>query len=119
MDWEQIKAALSAATGLERDALHIYAAILIQLAVAAVTRRTVASPLPWLVVFILAVGNEGIDIHGDGLVEPWEPAAGLHDIVNTMILPSLILLVARFAPALLVRKPAAEVTSEGIASPDS
>ena len=103
MDWEAIKQAVATWTGLERDALHIYAAVIIQIGSAALLRRSLASPWPWLVVLAFALGNEWLDAHRDNLVEEWEKAAALHDLWNTMLLPSLLLVVARFAPRLMTR----------------
>lgn len=104
MDSEAIKAAIAAWTGLERDALHIYAALVIQLGSAALLRRTLASPWPWLSVLAFAMANEWLDMSGDRLIEQWEKEAALHDLWNTMLLPSFLLLVARFAPSLMTRK---------------
>jgi hypothetical protein len=103
VDWEAVKAAVAAWTGLERDALHIYAAILIQIGSAALLRRTLASPWPWLVVLAFAVGNEWLDVQRDRLVEEWEKGAALHDLWNTMLLPTLLALLVRFAPRLTER----------------
>lgn len=103
MDSEAIKAAVQAWTGLERDALHIYAAILIQIGSAALLRRTLASPWPWLVVMIFALANEWLDMNRDRLIEQWEKDAALHDLWNTMLAPTLLLLVVRFAPRLTTR----------------
>lgn len=105
MDTEAIKAAIAAWTGLERDALHIYAALLIQLGAAALLKRTLASPWPWLVVLVFALVNEWLDSHVDELVEDWEKAAALHDLWNTMLLPTLLLLLVRFAPRLTAPVP--------------
>ena len=105
MDSEVIKAAIAAWTELERDALHIYAAFLIQLGSAAMLRRTVASPWPWLIVLAFALLNEWLDMSGDKLIEEWEKEAALHDLWNTMLLPTLLMLVVRFAPRLLVADP--------------
>ena len=105
MDWEAIKAAVAAWTGLERDALHIYAAIIIQIGSAALIRRTLASPWPWLVVLAFALANEWLDMNRDNLVERWEEQAALHDLWNSMLLPTLLLLVARFAPGLMRKAP--------------
>jgi hypothetical protein len=102
-DSEAIKAAVAAWTELDRDALHVYAAILIQIGSAALLRRTLASPWPWLVVLAFALGNEWLDVYRDDLVEEWEKAAALHDLWNTMLLPTFLLLVARFAPSLMTR----------------
>ena len=105
MDSEVIKAAVAAWTGLERDALHVYAAVIIQLGSAAILRQTVASPWPWLIVLVFALANEYLDMRNDNLVEDWEKAAALHDLWNTMLLPTLLLLVARFAPGLMRKAP--------------
>jgi hypothetical protein len=105
VDNEPIKAAVAAWTGLERDALHTYFAFIIQLGAAAVFRRTLASPWPWLVVLAFALTNEWLDMFGDNVVEEWEKAAALHDLWNTMLLPTVLLVVAKFAPGLLARRP--------------
>jgi hypothetical protein len=114
VDSEVIKAAIAAWTGLERDALHIYAAFIIQLGSAALLRRTLASPWPWLTVLAFAMANEWLDMSGDKLIEEWEKEAAVHDLWNTMLLPTLLLLVVRFAPRLTAppRRPPAEPPSE-------
>jgi hypothetical protein len=104
VDWEQIKGAISIWTELERDALHIYAAILLQIGSAALLRRSLASPWPWLVVLAAAVANEWLDIHRDGLVEEWERGAAIHDLWNTLLVPTILALVVRFAPRLVTRE---------------
>ena len=71
MDWEQVKAAISLWTELERDALHIYAAILVQIVAAAALRRSLASLWPWLIVLAAALLNEALDITRDGIFEDW------------------------------------------------
>lgn len=105
MDWEQVKNAISTWTELERDALHIYAAILLQIGSAALLRRSLASPLPWLAVLAAALLNEGLDIWRDRLVEEWERGAALHDLWNTMLVPTILALLVRFAPGLVARPP--------------
>ncbi len=104
MDWEAVKAAVALWTGLERDALHIYAAMLLQIGSAAVLRKSLASPVPWLVVLAFALLNEGLDIYRDRIFEDWEEGAALHDLWNTMLAPTLLLLLVRFAPRLMVGK---------------
>lgn len=102
MDWQQIKETIAVWTDLERDALHIYAALIIQVGSALLLRRSLASAAPWACVLALAGVNELMDMFGDGLVEGWELGAALHDLWNTMLLPTLLLLLARFAPRLMV-----------------
>lgn len=110
MDWEQVKSTISIWTELERDALHIYAAILLQIGSAALLRRNLASPIPWLAVLAAALLNEVLDIYRDGLFEPWERATSLHDLWNTMLVPTILALVVRFAPRLVTRSPRSEPT---------
>jgi hypothetical protein len=107
LDWKVVKDMIAASTGLERDALHIYAALLVQVGTALVARKRIGHWLPWAMVLLLAVGNEWLDTYGDGLVEQWEVDASLHDLWNTMLLPTLLLLLARFAPRLFAASPSA------------
>lgn len=103
LSWDSIKAVIEAVTGLDRDALHIYAAFLIQIAAAAFLRRPLANLLPWICVLAFAIGNELLDIYSDTLVEEWELKGGAHDLWNTMIIPTALLLLLRFAPGVAVR----------------
>ena len=119
MDWQHIKDMIALWTDLERDALHIYAALLVQVGAALILRKRLAHWLPWAAVLVLAVGNELLDTFGDGLVEQWELDGGLHDLWNTMLLPTLLLLLARFAPRLFVPPAPAEGPVREEASPDS
>lgn len=102
MDWQQIKETIAVWTDLERDALHIYAALLVQVASAWVLGRRLAHGLPWACVLALAVANELLDMKGGDPIERWELDAGLHDLWNTMVLPTMLLMLARFAPRLVV-----------------
>ena len=104
LGWQATKDLIEVSTGLAQDALHVYAAVLIQLTVAAVSRRGLRSPLPWLAVLALALVNEWSDITEDHLFEDWEREAALHDLWNTMVMPTVLLLVARFAPGLVNRR---------------
>ena len=120
MDWQHIKDVIALWTDLERDALHIYAALLVQLASAWIFRRRLAHWLPWACVLAFAVGNELLDTLGDDRIEQWELDAGLHDLWNTMLLPTWLLLLARFAPGLFVAPaPVADEPLREAASPDS
>jgi signal transduction histidine kinase len=116
LDWNQIKEVIAVWTDLERDALHIYAALLVQVAAALVLRRRLSHWLPWAAVLAFAIGNEWLDTYRDDLVEQWELDASLHDLWNTMLLPSLLLLLVRFAPRLFAAAPAPEAPAEEPAS---
>jgi hypothetical protein len=107
LDWQQIKETIAVWTDLERDALHIYAALIAQVGSALLLRRSLAHWLPWLFVLALAIGNELLDMYGNGRVEDWEIDSAVHDLWNTMLLPTLLLLLARFAPRLMAPSPTA------------
>jgi len=104
MDYFGFKLGLVTATGLNMDALHVHAGILVQLVAALILRRSLRSPLPWLVVLVAVLANEAYDLHYD----PWPPAQrawqiaeSVKDVWNTLAMPTLLLLLARFAPWLL------------------
>ena len=102
IDWYQVKLFVQHSTGFSMDALHVIAGVLVQLAIAAVFRSTLARPLPLAAVFLLALVNEANDLR----VEQWPEAGmqygeGAKDIVLTMLLPLLIFLVARHRPKLV------------------
>ena len=99
--WYHLKMFLVHATGFSMDALHVIAGVLIQLAVAALFRSSVARPLPLLAVLGLEIVNEISDF----TVELWPSLAmqlgeSAKDIIMTMVLPTVLFLIARRRPAL-------------------
>jgi hypothetical protein len=102
MDWIGLKDELARML-LEKDALHIYAAVLIQLVVARWTGRTLGHLLPWNAVLAIELLNEIVDLArgGEPRLMPWQIVSGVHDIINTMALPTLLLILCRRAPLLL------------------
>ena len=116
MDWVEFKDYLSQVTELSEDALHIYVAILVQFVAAFLLRRPIAHPLPWLCVLAFLLVNEALDLRQPGRpVEEWQILGSIQDLWNTMALPTVLLLLARYAPALLTgrRLAAAPVRSPG------
>lgn len=104
VEWQQFKLVLIGLTGLERDALHIYAATAIQLAAALLLRRRLGDWLPWLVVLGCALLGEAADVG----VEIWPDSAlqadkAVHDLINTMIMPSILMILSRWRPDLAKR----------------
>jgi len=103
VDWHQLKLWLETASGLNMDALHVHAGILLLVAAALVLRRPLSSPWPWLVVLVAELANEYYDLS----YEIWPTrdqqfAEGAKDVWNTMLLPTAILIAARWFPALIV-----------------
>lgn len=97
-------------TGLDRDALHIYVALLIQVIVALPMRRRMASFFPVFVVICAILLNEWADLQLLPQDKPFPQAnidAAVQDLVNSILLPVLLFLLSRFWPGLLLgrRKP--------------
>ena len=93
-----LKTDLSQFLHLSRDALHIHLGLLVMLLVVIVLRKSPASFVPWLCVLGLELLNETLDLlhahQGLSLL------GGLKDIVNTMLWPTVILLLARYTKVL-------------------
>ena len=108
MDWLWLKQQISYLT-VAKDALHIYGAFLVQVVAALLTRRTLASPIPWLAVLAAIIVNEALDLtfEKEPYIQQWQIDGVVHDLINTMILPTLLLLLARFVPQLFTRPPQA------------
>lgn len=105
VDWYQVKLFAEHASGFSMDALHVIAGVILQIAVALLLRSSVARPLPLLSVLVLELLNEANDFR----VEIW-PDLGMQlgesakDVVLTMVLPTLLFLVARHRPRLLTQR---------------
>lgn len=100
MDWYDAKVIVMDTTGVSRDGLHILGGILGQLLAAAILRRNVASPLPWLCVLAAELANEWFDLNYETWPDrPMWPGA-VHDVWVTMLVPTVLLLLARYAPRL-------------------
>lgn len=103
MDWMSFKGYADLLM-VEKDALHIYGAVTIQILAALLFKRSLASRLPWAVVLALELLNEGFDMWfgEEPHIARWQVMGAAHDLFNTMVLPTLLLLLARRAPRLLV-----------------
>lgn len=95
---QAIKLAIVSATGLSKDTLHVYVGLAVFLAAAFVLRRTLRSPLPWLVALVIAALGEIVDMRDDiSSLGYWRWAASTHDIVNTIFWPTVLFCMARFS----------------------
>lgn len=112
MDWYGVKLIAMEATGLSKDALHVLVGFTGQIIVAAVLRRTLASPIPWLCVLLAELANEWFDLnHEDWPDRPMWPGS-VHDIWVTMFVPTVLLLLSRYAPGFFNRKTVPPVSKE-------
>jgi len=96
-DYQAAKLWAMAVTGLDKDALHIHVALILFLAVAVIGRWPLRSWRPWLAVLAACVVGELLDMHAN-LVDAgqWDWRASRHDLVNTMVWPTILTLLARF-----------------------
>lgn len=93
---QAIKLNITSITGLSKDALHIYVGLATLLTVAVVLRKPLQSYIPWLAVLIVAVAGELVDMRDDlASFGYWRWRASLHDVLNTLFWPSVLLLLAR------------------------
>ena len=113
MDWNSLKDEAGRLL-LEKDALHIYAALLIQVVAAKLAGKSLGHAGPWLWVLVLELINELFDL-GRGMepaLRPWQLVSGVHDIINTMILPTVLLVLCRKERALFAYD-GSEISSKG------
>lgn len=94
---QTIKLAIVAATGLEKDALHVYVGLAVFFGVGALSRRRLRSAAPWLSVLAVAIVGEIVDMIDDlSMYGHWNWTASVHDVANTLFWPTVICLLVRF-----------------------
>lgn len=104
--WIEVKAFAESALGISNDALHVILGVVLHLALAAIWRGSLARIWPWAMVLLLQLGNEVVDLATERWPSPGEQfGESAKDIALTMILPSLLLVLARFWPAVLGTRP--------------
>lgn len=87
---QAFKLAIVSASGLSKDALHIYAGLAIFLLLAVLMRDRPSLVRPWCVVLLAAVIAEALDLRDDlASLGHWRWAASLHDVLNTIAAPSV------------------------------
>lgn len=108
LSWYEAKMFIEHASVISSDALHVLVGTVVWLVSAIAWRKPISSWLPWLVLLLLLVFNEGVDLW----VEHWpDPAMqygeSAKDVLLTMALPSLLLTLSRVRPQLFapVRRP--------------
>ncbi|NJM51746.1 MAG: hypothetical protein HC843_13485 [Sphingomonadales bacterium] len=120
MSWLEMKLMVSEFTGLENDALHIYAALITQFIFAIIFRRSLGCIWPWLAVLAFAICNEWFDNKGIQGIMIMQQAAwheSIKDICNTMVAPSFLLTVSALFPEIFVRR-ATQVQNEEFGKSD-
>lgn len=93
---QSIKMAIVAATGRSKDALQTHVGLAVFLAAADVLRKPLRSITPWLVIFAMAIAGEMLDMRDDiASLEYWRWDASLHDVLNALFWPTVLLLIAK------------------------
>lgn len=94
---QAFKLAIVSATGLSKDALHIYAGLAVFLLAAVLMRDRPSLARPWCVVLLAAVVVEALDLRDDvASLGHWRWAASLHDVLNTIAWPSVLAVLFHF-----------------------
>lgn len=107
MHWIDFKTGLTDATGLSRDALHIFAGLGVHLFLVLAFRSWFGALWPVGIVLLLALGNEWIDL----TTEVWtgelarQYAESGKDLATTLSAPLTLLLLSRFASSRFRPKP--------------
>jgi hypothetical protein len=87
--------------GLSKDALHIYAGLLIFISAAAILKKPLRAAIPLVLVLLVAVVGEIFDARDDiAGFGHWRAVASLHDILNTLFWPAVLFVVARYTQLL-------------------
>lgn len=87
--YEIITLSISRETGASDSLLHVHAGMAVLLLARLVTGKSLATPVPFLVVCAFALGNEVLDRVNHGRWDLWDAAL---DVVNTLFWP-LVLMV--------------------------
>ena len=99
--YQSAKLVLMEATGLAKDALHIYAGMIVMLLTAALLRRPLRDWRPLAAVFLAALAAELWDLI-DTLAIDHSPRwrGNMKDIWNTLFWPTALFLLARYTRVL-------------------
>ena len=94
--FQEFKIYIVEMTNLSRDALHIYAGLLVFLTVAFLHHRQLRSYYAILLTLLVAVGAELMDARDDLInYGHWRIGASLHDVINTCFWPFVIWVSAK------------------------
>ena len=105
-----LKILLTDLLNLSRDALHIHVGLGIYVLAIVALRRGPASPIPWLIVLAFELVNEGLDLY-----HQVDLSGAVVDIMNTMLWPTIALVIARWT----VRRQKERLQAEPSALPRS
>lgn len=80
-------------TGMADSLLHVHAGMAVLIAARVITRRSLSTPIPLLVVAVAELANEVLDRMHYG---SWRWADTLGDVANTMFWPTVLFIGLRW-----------------------
>ena len=97
MSYHELKILIESYTGLEKDALHLHAALLLYILALVAFRKSRRSRFPWIFVFAVELSNELLDLrHQYRLGQPLSWSGAAKDLWNTMLWPTVLLFIGRY-----------------------
>ena len=94
--WGPIKQAFEKSIHLSPDAVHIHVGVGLLFFFALIFRRPLHDWRPWMAVFLVEGINEIIDLNQKFGSTENNAVESLHDLVNTLFLPTLLVLYYRY-----------------------
>ena len=92
---QSVKFTIVEISHLSKDAIHIYLGL--GVFVVGLPKAIQSSLVPWLAVLLVASLGEIVDMHDDiKTLGYWRWAASLHDVLNTVVWPTVLLILAQF-----------------------
>lgn len=101
-----LKALVVAWSGMDRGALHVLGGLLLLIACALAWRRPLSSVAPWLTAAVILLLDASLIGFADGAFDSAELAQAWRDGLVAMAVPTVLLLLCRYAPGLMTPPPA-------------
>lgn len=103
--FQALKLDVVSATGLSKDALHLYAGLSLFVALSWLFRKSQNLFVPWLAILVVALGAEVLDRRDDiSSLGHWRWKASVHDILNTLFWPTVLVILLTWTSTFGTRK---------------
>jgi hypothetical protein len=106
VSWHQVKLFIEYTVSLDHDALHVIVGLLLWLVLALLTRRPLASWVPWLLLLVVILWSESVDLWTERWPDPGQQyGEGAKDLLITMLVPGVLMVAVRRRPDLFRAHP--------------